>query len=71
MSTIESENTQTLSESDCIVEPNNQVLVSDTDQNISQLKKKSKKKLAPVYEYLDVFEDGTRVCKICDKSKCI
>ncbi|CAG8738788.1 5220_t:CDS:1, partial [Ambispora leptoticha] len=34
--------------------------------NITKNVDKQKRKLAPVHDYLNVLEDGTRICKACD-----
>ncbi|CAG8605036.1 4617_t:CDS:1, partial [Scutellospora calospora] len=40
----------------------------DSSEN-TKLKNKRKKNPALIYNYLDTLEDGTRICKVCEKNK--
>ncbi|CAG8745925.1 1480_t:CDS:2, partial [Dentiscutata erythropus] len=43
--------------------------VNNQNQTNNKLKNRQKKNHTPIHNYLKTLEDGTRICKVCDKDK--
>ncbi|CAG8785734.1 21166_t:CDS:1, partial [Dentiscutata erythropus] len=43
--------------------------INNRNQTNNKLKNRQKKNPVPIHNYLEMLEDGTRICKVCDKDK--